>query len=246
VTVLSDQNGLATVTIRVPATALTQFATIRATDITSGSTVIGQFTIAQFIDGTGVLSIIPTGTTTFTGPDSAHCASSGVAAFYIFGGTPPYTVRTNFPTAVSFSGTPVLTSGGSFTVSPNGTCFTGLTFAITDAAGRTLLAPPTVDNVFGTGEPPPPPVVITPAQFPATGTVACTANSNLVQFLATGGTGTYQIAAVGGTGGPLNVPATSTGAIPVSVGPADAHGDWKINVSSGSASPIAATVHCSP
>jgi len=67
-----------------------------------------------------VLSIIPTGTTTFTGPDSAHCASSGVAAFYIFGGTPPYTVRTNFPTAVSSEAIPVLTSGGSFTISPTG------------------------------------------------------------------------------------------------------------------------------
>jgi hypothetical protein len=243
-TVVTDQNGLAVVTIRVPSTALTQFATLRATDVASGSTVIGQFTIAQFVDGTGVLSIIPTGTTTFTGPDSAHCASSGVAAFYIFGGTPPYTVRTNFPTAVSFSGTPVLTSGGSFTVSPNGTCFTGLTFAITDAAGRLLTTPPTVDNVFGTGEPPPSPVVVTPSQFPTTGTVACTASSNIVEFLATGGTGTYQIAAVGGTGGPLIVPATSTGSIPVSVGPTDAHGDWKINVSSGG-SPTTATVHCS-
>lgn len=245
VTVLSDQNGFAAVTIRVPSTALTQFATLRATDVASGSTVIGQFTIAQFVDGTGVLSIIPSGVTTFTGPDSTHCASGGVAAFYIFGGTPPYTVRTNFPTAVTFSGTPVLTSGGSFTVSPNGTCFTGLTFAITDAAGRTLTTPPTVDNVLGTGTPPPADVVITPAVFPATGTVACTANtSNLVTFLATGGTGTFQVAALGGTGGPLNVPATTTGAIIVSVGPADAHGDWKINVSSGG-SPATATVHCS-
>ena len=244
-TVVSDQNGFAAVTIRVPANALTQFATIRATDVASGSTVIGQFTIAQFVDGSGVLSIIPTGTTTFTGPDSAHCASSGVAAFYIFGGTPPYTVRTNFPSAVVITGSPVAVSGGAFSITPTGGCFTGLTFAITDAAGRTLLTPPTVDNVLGTGAPPPADIVITPAVFPATGTVACTANSNIVQLLATGGTGTYQVAAVGGTGGPLNVPATSTGSIPVSVGPTDAHGDWSINVSSGSAPVKTAIVHCS-
>jgi hypothetical protein len=245
VTVSTDQNGLAVVTIRVPVNALTQFATIRATDVMSGSTVVGQFTIAQFIDGSGVLSIIPTGVTTFTGPDTAHCASGGTAAFYIFGGTPPYTVRTNFPTAIVLTGSPVLASGGAFTVSPTGGCFTGLTFAITDAAGRTLLTPPTVDNALGTAAPLPSPVVITPSAFPTTGTVACTANTaNLVQFLATGGTGTYQVAAVGGTGGPLNVPATSTGAIVVSVGAADAHGDWKINVSSGGL-PSTAIVHCS-
>jgi len=152
-TVQSDQNGLAAVTLRVPQAALTQFATLRATDVASGSTLIAQFTIAQFVNGNSVLSVIPTGTTTFTGPDSAHCAASGVAAFYIFGGTPPYTVQTNFPTAVSLGGVPVSVSGGAFTVSPNGTCFTGLTFAITDSAGRTLLTPPTVDNVLGTAAP---------------------------------------------------------------------------------------------
>src|SRR4029453_10666172 len=129
VTVQTDQNGVAAVTLRVPVNAGTQFATLRATDVTSGSTVIGQFTIAQFVNGNSVLSVIPTGTTTFTGRDTAHCAESGVASFYIFGGTPPYAVATNFPTAVSLIGVPVLASGGSFSVAPNGTCFTGLTFA---------------------------------------------------------------------------------------------------------------------
>ena len=149
-TVTTDQNGNAAVRIVVPTTAATQFATIRATDVTGGSSVVGQFTIAQFINGNSVLSIIPTGTTTFTGPDTTHCAGSGSATFYIFGGTPPYTVAATFPTLVRLTGVPVLQSGAGFTVSPNGSCFTGMTFAITDAAGRTLLTPPTVDNVFGT------------------------------------------------------------------------------------------------
>ena len=48
---------------------------------------------------------------------------------------------------------PVQRSGGGFTITTNGTCFTGLTFAITDAAGRTLLTPPTASNVFGTAAP---------------------------------------------------------------------------------------------
>jgi hypothetical protein len=246
VTVLSDHNGLAVVTIRVPTTALTQFATSRATDVASGSTVIGQFTIAQFVDGSSVLSVIPTGVTTFTGPDSATCSSGAQANFYIFGGTPPDNVANNYPPADEVVVLPVLTSRGRVPSAEDGPCFDGLTFAITDAAGRTLLTPPTASNVKGTGAPPPTPVVITPSEFGTSGSpVACTMNTaNLVTFLASGGTGSYQVAAVGGTGGPLNVPATSTGAIVVSVGTSDAHGDWKINVSSGGA-PTTATVHCS-
>src|SRR5439155_22077774 len=187
VSVLTDQNGLAVVTIRVPVDAATQFGTIRATDITTGSSVIAQFTIAQFINGNSVLSVIPTGKTTFTGPDDKTCASfPAQATFYIFGGTPPYMVQTNFPTAVSLFGVPVLTSGGGFGVAPNGTCFTGLTFAITDAAGRTLLTPPTVDNVVGT-TPAVVPFSVVPSELPVGGgTTTCTSS---FQFVANGGSG---------------------------------------------------------
>src|SRR5438552_725309 len=189
VTVLSDQNGLAAVTIRIPVNAVTQFGTIRATDVATGSTVIGQFTISQFVNGNSVLSVIPTGTTTFTGPDTATCSSGAQANFYIFGGTPPYMVATNFPTAVSLAGVPVLVSGGAFTVITNGTCFTGLTFAITDAAGRTLLTPPTVDNVVGTAAPVVP-LAIVPTEFPiGGGTTTC--NATTFSFLISGGSGKY-------------------------------------------------------
>ncbi|HEY2816425.1 MAG TPA: hypothetical protein VGK44_04755, partial [Casimicrobiaceae bacterium] len=123
VTVNTDQNGLAVVTIRVPVDAVTQFGTLRATDTTTGSSVIAQFTISQFVNGNSVLSVIPNSKVTFTGPDNKTCASfPAQATFYIFGGTPPYTVQTNFPTAVSLFGVPVLTSGGGFSVAPNGTC----------------------------------------------------------------------------------------------------------------------------
>jgi hypothetical protein len=151
-TVATDQNGNATVRLVVPVNAATQIATIRATDVTDGSSVVGQFTIAQFINGNSVLSVIPTGTTTFNGPDKTHCASTGSATFFVFGGTPPYTVAPTFPGAVTITGNPVPRSGAGFTITPTGSCFTGLTFAITDSAGRTLLTPPTVDNVFGTSD----------------------------------------------------------------------------------------------
>jgi hypothetical protein len=231
VTVQTDQNGLAAVTLRVPVNAPTQFATLRATDVTTGSNVLGQFTIAQFINGNTVLSVIPTGTTTFTGPDNTKCSSGAQANFYIFGGTPPYTVATNFPTAIALHGSPVLASGGAFTVVSNGTCFTGLTFAITDAAGRTLLTPPLVDNVLGTTEPPPSPLAITPTTFtPA----SCDANDNIGQIVVTGGSGTVQVAVVPQTGASGTVLASGTGPITVSVGGGGAaSGKFDVNVASG-------------
>ncbi len=50
-------------------TPSTQIATIRATDVTTGNQVTGNFTIQEVVDGSAVLSVIPTGTTTITGPD---------------------------------------------------------------------------------------------------------------------------------------------------------------------------------
>jgi hypothetical protein len=199
-----------------------------------------------------VLSVIPTGATTFTGPDTEHCSNGASATFYVFGGTPPYTIATNFPQAVSITGNPVLRSGGGFTITTNGVCFTGLTFAITDAAGRTLLTPPTADNVFGTAAPAPAPIVLTPGSLSPT---SCAPSAQLGQILATGGTGTYNVATVPATGnanpgGPL-LATVNAGTIAVSVQAASATppgtaatGDWVINVSSGSAVPVAAVVHC--
>ena len=229
-TVTTDQNGSAVVRLVVPTNAATQVATIRATDVTGGSSVVGQFTIAQFINGNSVLSIIPTGVTTFTGPDTEHCSNGASATFFVFGGTPPYTIGTNFPTAISITGAPVQRSGGAFTITTNGTCFTGLTFAITDAAGRTLLTPPTATNAFGTAAPPPAALVITPAS--ATG--ACTAGKTF-SFLVTGGTGTYANALAPDSSFTGPDPTVSPTGSPVAVSfSGDVHGTVKILVSSGS------------
>ena len=233
-TVNTDQNGNAAVRLVVPSTAATQVATIRATDVTGGSSVVGQFTIAQFVNGNSVLSVIPTGTTTFTGPDNQHCASGTSASFFIFGGTPPYTVATNFPDVLSISGAPVQRSGGSFVVTTNGSCFTNATFAITDAAGRTLLTPPTVTNQLGTSAP-----VLPLAITPSSATCKAGLDNNF-DFLATGGNGTY--AAI------LN-PAVSqptvdkSGAIHVVIPAASATGTITLSVSSGN-DIVTATIKC--
>ena len=258
-TVTTDQNGRAAVRLVVPTTASTQFATIRATDVTGGSSVVGQFTIAQFVNGNSILSVIPTGTTTFTGPSTEACSSGASATFYVFGGTPPYTIQTNFPTAVTISGSPVMQSGGGFTITTNGQCFTGLTFTITDANGRTLLTPPTASNTFGTQAPPPPPLVLVPTEI---GPIACTvapappppatpSPTQLGQVLATGGTGTYAVAVTPHPSAPVGSGGPVTGAVSgsqvlltIPPGGTTAHGDWDISVSSG-AQVRSATLHCS-
>jgi hypothetical protein len=249
VTVTSDQNGLAAVTIRIPVAAATQFGTLRATDVTDGSSVIAQFTIAQYINGNTVLSVIPTGTTTFTGPDKQTCSSGAQANFYIFGGTPPYTVATNFPGAVSLIGTPVFTSGGAFAIVTNGTCFTGLTFAITDASGRTLLTPPTADNVVGEAAPTVP-LTLVPSEFPVGGGTTTCASGNTFSFLIRGGSGTYSGSVTPNAGSTGTATATVSSGANATSGTVNvaftslSHGDWVVNVTDGSEIKEG-TIHCS-
>jgi hypothetical protein len=227
-TVTTDQNGNAVVRLVVPSTAPTQFATLRATDVTGGSSVVAQFTISQFVNGNSVLSVIPTGTTTFKGPDTQTCSSGASATFYVFGGTPPYTIATNFPQAVTISGNPVQRSGGGFTITTNGTCFTGLTFAITDATGRVLLTPPTADNVFGTGTPPAQALAITPAS--GYNLPSCTGKT--LPFTISGGTAPFSVQLDAGHFSAWTVNPTSVSATP---------GQFTVSAGASSASDLSGT-----
>lgn len=201
-TVVSDANGDAIVVLAVAANTPTQTGIIRATDLTTGNQVTGNFTILQVETGGQVLSVLPQGNVTITGPTVGVCSTGVPVTFYIFGGTPPYTVATQFPGAVTLAGTPVQTSGGAYTIITNGTCFINLTFVITDATGRTIPggAYPTVTNEPGTTPIPPPapgPVVATPGVFARTACVP----ANTFQFIITGGTPPYS-AVVTQTGSP--------------------------------------------
>ncbi len=166
-TVVSDANGNAVVGIAIPVNAVTQIGVIRATDVTTGNQVSGQFTITQVTDGSTVLSVLPSGETTITGPQTGICSSNVRVNYYIFGGTPPYTVKSPLIDAVFLSGVPVLVNGGGFTAITNGFCFTGLRFAITDATGRTVESSP-LTNEEGTVTPPAPPTPTTLAVAPTT------------------------------------------------------------------------------
>jgi hypothetical protein len=190
-TVSTDVNGNAVAVISVPPNTPTQTGIIRATDVTTGQSVSGTFLVQQITTNGAVLAVLPQGTTTITGPDSAHCSSGVPVTYYVFGGTPPYTIGTQFPDRVTISPTTVTKNGGSFTVTTNGTCFINLTFVITDATGRTIPTgeTPTVTNQLGTGTPVPPPsaLVATPGAIARTNCVP----ANTFQFVGTGGQPPY-------------------------------------------------------
>jgi hypothetical protein len=196
-TVASDQFGNAIVGLAIPVGAVTQIGVIRATDVTTGNQVTGQFTIQQITSGAAILSMIPSGNTTITGPLKDVCSAGVRVTFYIFGGTPPYDVRVPFPDAVFISGVPVLTNGGSFTVTTNGSCFDAMPFAVTDATGRTIPAgsSPTLTNAVGTVVPPTAPTPPAPADLgvaPSTiNVLGLSCNGVTVQFVVTGGTQPY-------------------------------------------------------
>ncbi len=193
-TVVSDGNGAAKAIIQAAVNAFTQNAIIRATELTTGNQVTATFTIAQVTDGSGVLSTIPTGgsKTTINGPAKDVCSAGVAVATYIFGGTPPYRVSTNFPSAVALTGVPVQVSGGGFNTITNGSCFVNLVYAITDATGLTITNSPTVDNVPGTQTAPTPtPVVVTPSSASSPTATPCTGLT--FNFVVSGGTPPYGV-----------------------------------------------------
>jgi hypothetical protein len=92
-TVVSDGNGVATVFIQANLGAATQPATIRATELTTGNQVNGQFTIVQ----STTLSVLPSDAT-ITASDNTACVIGFRVDYRVFGGT-PLTASTSFPNA---------------------------------------------------------------------------------------------------------------------------------------------------
>ena len=194
-TVASDANGNASVVLQAAVNAPTQPAQLRVTELTTGNSVIGNFTIVQATDGSAVLSVVPS-TATITGPDTATCTAGFRVDYFIYGGTPPYHVSSSFPDAVTLTNSIVNVSGGSFQAITNGSCVNPLTFTIVDATGRQTTAQ--LINQPGTAAPPTPPapgpatLAVSPSRVPAAGTIACTS----FPFAITGGTPPFSIVAV--------------------------------------------------
>ena len=212
-TVITDANGSAVVGLVVNVNAPTQIASIRATEVTSGNQVTGQFLIQQVTDGSQILSVIPTGETTIEGPSPTECSAGVSVVYHIYGGTPPYQVSAPFAGAVSLSGVPVATNGGSFTATTTGACFTAMQFAISDATGRTIPggSSPTLTNAKGAGASggTTTPVTVTPATLSIPACTGKTAN-----VLVTGGTPPYSVTFSGVPPSPL--PIVSPNPVPAS------------------------------
>ncbi len=227
VTLISDQNGEANVLFRVVSNSPSQAALIRATDLVTGNRVDTAFTIVGVGTSGTRLTVQPpsfAGSGRFVG----ECGGSS-GGFLIYGGRPPYTVRSSLPDVVlsvgGVSGDPVtvLQSGGSFRAS---IAFTAgcpangyaATILITDAAGATLVLPYTESP--GTTPlptaPPPTALVIRPSNP----SVICSLN-RAVSFVIVGGTGPFAVrtdrpadVSVEQFGGSATVTVTAPGGLP--------------------------------
>ena len=199
ITVLTDQNGQAIVTIRSDAGVPTQVSLIRGTDITSGNRVDASFTILQTTSGTPAFSVSPA-KNSISGYFVNQCGL-GSASYQIYGGTAPYTVFSN---SISFvvlevgnvrgQSVVVSRSGGSFdAVALGGACSGTSTaiFTITDATGRVITA--SFDAIAGTVAlpvaPAPNDLVVTPPDA----RIVCS-DKSVVVFTISGGTQPYTVA----------------------------------------------------
>ncbi len=93
VTVTSDEAGKAVAILRADAGAPFQNAVIRATDVTSGAFLTSTFFIRQATVAGAEFSTVPAGWSV-TGAYLNVCPAGSVD-FLIFGGTPPYTIRSS-------------------------------------------------------------------------------------------------------------------------------------------------------
>jgi hypothetical protein len=222
-TVVSDAIGVASVIIQANANVPTQFAQLRVTDLASGQQLTGTFTIQQITDGSTILTVVPD-TVNIAGALKGSCSSGFATDYYIFGGTPPYRVRSTFPNAITLVNSTVNADGGSFRAITNGSCVDPLTFSILDATGRQTTA--TLSNVEGSGDPPvatpPPALAIAPTKVEDTG-----CNGKTYSFIVTGGTPSYNAIV---TPTPA-APGVSLAGNTVTVGGLNATGSYSVVVS---------------
>lgn len=190
-TVVTDGAGVAAIQIQATANATTQEAQIRATDVATGQQQIANF-VVQRTTTTNNLSVTPSNATITTLYNDS-CSAGFRIDYFIYGGTPPYTVASTFPTAVSLTPTVVLASGSSFRATTNGTCVDPLVFTIVDSAGKQTTT--TLINRPGTLTPPSAPTPTPPAALVITPSAitndSCTGRT--FNFVITNGSPVYNV-----------------------------------------------------
>jgi hypothetical protein len=200
VTVVTDNAGVATAVVQALANSTTQPAQVRATDITTGNQQIANFTVVNNTTANQSPIVIVPNTANITGPDKNTCSTGFRVDYYVYGGTPPYTVQSTFPQAVTLSSNVVPSSGSFFSATTNGSCVKPLVFTIVDSAGQQTTA--TLTNDVGTVDPVAPPASPALAVTPPTMSDMCAVNSGgtfagkTYTFVVTGGTASYNIVAL--------------------------------------------------
>jgi hypothetical protein len=199
VTLVTDQNGAANALIKAADGINSQAAVIRVTDLVSGNRVDTAFTIVQKINGTAVLSVVPGGGYKGKGFYKGECGGTS-GDFLIYGGRPPYTVRSSLPNSIRLSvngvtGSPVIVAaaGGRFTASS--VFFTQCSgykgeIVITDSSGLNFSV--TYEEEAGTEELPAPPPPNALVVSPSTVNTTCPLG-RAVNFSVIGGTAPYTL-----------------------------------------------------
>lgn len=146
-TVTSDEGGKATVILRADANASPQIATIRATDIASGAFRTATFLIRQSTINGGEFVTVPT-EWKVNGAFKTVCPP-GSTDYLVFGGTPPYNIRSSAPgTAPVFPTVTPAENPSRFSVTyPTLSCGTDgyqVIFTVTDSTGLSIPATLTV------------------------------------------------------------------------------------------------------
>lgn len=193
-TVITDTLGASFATIRANTNAPTQYAILKATDLSNGSSQQTTFVIAQNTSGASILSVVPDkNTLSNTNLSLGTCNSGAIFNYYVFGGTPPYRiVSTNDLVATVLPGS-VSSNGGGFTATTKGIICGDVTFAITDATGRTTTA--TLTNTPSTlvATTPTPVTPATLVVAPATATMLVASKPQTLTFNFAGGTAPYTV-----------------------------------------------------
>jgi hypothetical protein len=162
ITVTSDETGRASTVLRADTGAAPQIATIRATDIATGAFRTATFFIKQSTVGGGEFVTVPP-EWKVSGTYKGTCPG-GIVDYLIFGGTPPYAIRSSAPLVADAS--PAFTAEENpsrFTVTfaetPCGASGYQVIFTVTDASGLSIQS--ILTNTPGPDDPPVLPPVIT-------------------------------------------------------------------------------------
>jgi len=190
ITVVTDNTGLATVSVSALVNSTTQPAQIRATDLTTGNQQIVNFTVVNNTIASGSPIVVQPASSTITGAFNNVFSSGFRVDYYIYGGTPPYTVQATAPQAIQLLNNVVTQSGGFLSAVTNGSCVAPEVFTISDSAGKQVTA--SLSNVPGTLTPPAPPTPTTLTISPGTLSVQGCAGKTFT-FVVTGGTPPYNI-----------------------------------------------------